>query len=484
MHSLCDKKQSPNQPDNVTSMPDKIKHDLSATATSDNKSTSVPFRKLMEIARACLIAASVLAVLIIFAGDIDGMATGKIDITYSLGCSLVSYSAGFIRRGLLGEIIQHMDVLFQPFLSITILASVSLLFILWVILAGMIRLRIKLPYILAVIFSPSLIMMQRGGNFIHNDALLVALNLAASCLLARLLFYRAQKSPEKTSFPRMLALDFVILVPLTASALIHELSSTLLPPVMLLFLAYARKVHRTMHAAAVSVLLIILYAVMMTCFKYADPDAIAESWTGIYTDSDSFRYNTALLNTADKVHALNCLEMTLTLLKECALAYIPQLLLAVAVPFALLLSGITIFHSSSSRAMKARCLLILSCLCPLGLCIAGGDFGRWFSICAINLTAYSLLIAHPAGRTEADGRSSEKDRMVRSIMKQSAAIIIAVVLLNFRLDVNGYFSESEQPFSEEAKETAANASNLIRDLKPLITREIVLQPQNGAKRFD
>jgi len=69
-------------------------------------------------------------------------------------------------------------------------------------------------------------------------------------------------------------------------------------------------------------------------------------------------------------------------------------------------------------------------------------------------------------------------------MKQSAAIIIAVVLLNFRLDVNGYFSESEQPFSEEAKETAANASNLIRDLKPLITREIVLQPQNGAKRFD
>jgi len=73
MHSLCDKKQSPNQPDNVTSMPDKIKHDLSATATSDNKSTSVPFRKLMEIARACLIAASVLAVLIIFAGDIDGI---------------------------------------------------------------------------------------------------------------------------------------------------------------------------------------------------------------------------------------------------------------------------------------------------------------------------------------------------------------------------------------------------------------------------
>ena len=115
----------------------------------------------------------------------------------------------------------------------------------------------------------------------------------------------------------------------------------------------------------------------------ADPDTIAESWSGIYGDPDSFRYNTALLNTADKAHALNCVRMTLTLLRESGPAYIPQLLLAVAVPFALLLlSGITIFHSSSSRAMKARCLLILSCLCPLGLCIAGGDFGRWFSICA------------------------------------------------------------------------------------------------------
>ena len=466
-------------------MPDKIKHDLSATATSDNKSTSVPFRKLMEIARACLIAASVLAVLIIFAGDIDGMATGKIDITYSLGCSLVSYSAGFIRRGLLGEIIQHMDVLFQPFLSITILASVSLLFILWVIMAGMIRLRIKLPYILAVIFSPSLIMMQRGENFIHNDALLVALNLSASCLLLHLMFHMKHSSARRPSFAAMALLDSAVLILLTASALIHELSAALLPPVMLLFFIYARKVRRTMHAAAVSGLLIILYAVMMTGFKYADPNIIADSWSGIYTDPDSFRYNTALLNTADKVHAQNCLEMTLTLLKECAPAYIPQLLLAVAVPFAiLLLSGITVFHSSSSRAGKARCLLILSCLCPLGLCIAGGDFGRWFSICAINLTAYSLLIAHRAGREYHESNLSDREKAVRVISKDCTVIAAAVFLLGLRLDVNGYFSESEQPLSEEVREIAANSSNLFRDLKPLLTREKVLQPQNGAKKFD
>lgn len=463
-------------------MPDKNQADLPAAVKAGK---SPAFRNAMKMAGNFLLAAAVLFVIMIFASDIGRMAAGSIDLTYSLGCSLVNYSAGFVRRGLLGEIIQHMDALFQPFLSIALLASVSLVLISYVILSGMIRLHVRLPYILAIIFSPSLLLMQRGGNFIHNDAFLIALNLSASCLLLHLMFHMKHSSARRPSFAAMALLDSAVLILLTASALIHELSAALLPPVMLLFFIYARKVRRTMHAAAVSGLLIILYAVMMTGFKYADPNIIADSWSGIYTDPDSFRYNTALLNTADKVHAQNCLEMTLTLLKECAPAYIPQLLLAVAVPFAiLLLSGISVFHSSSSRAGKARCLLILSCLCPLGLCIAGGDFGRWFSICAINLTAYSLLIAHRAGREYHESNLSDREKAVRVISKDCTVIAAAVFLLGLRLDVNGYFSESEQPLSEEVREIAANSSNLFRDLKPLLTREKVLQPQNGAKKFD
>ena len=322
------------------------------------------------------------------------MITGSLDFTYAFGCGLVNYSAGFIRRGLLGEILQSMNLLCQPFLAVTLLASASLIFIFCVILSRLIRLNAALPYILAIIFSPSLIFMQRGARIIQDDALLIALNLAASCLLLRLISHRKQPSLHKPSFAGMLSIDFVIVTLLTVSALIHELSASLLPPVMLLFFIYARKVRRTMHAAAASVLLITVYAALMTSFKYADPDTIAESWSGIYGDPDSFRYNTALLNTADKAHALNCVRMTLTLLRESGPAYIPQLLLAVAVPFAiLLLSGITIFHSASSRARRARTLLAVLCTCPLGLCLVGYDFGRWFSVCAINLTAYCLLIA-------------------------------------------------------------------------------------------
>ena len=85
----------------------------------------------------------------------------------------------------------------------------------------------------------------------------------------------------------------------------------------------------------------------MAGFKYSDPEMIAESWSGIFGDPNSFKHNTALLNITNKTHALNCIETTLILLREAGPAYLPQLLLAVAVPFTiLLLSGITVtIHS-------------------------------------------------------------------------------------------------------------------------------------------
>ena len=306
----------------MTSAPDKTQPGISSTDTAGNSSAQF-LRSLLKISRSCIITSAVLFILMIFASDIDGMITGSLDFTYAFGCGLVNYSAGFIRRGLLGEILQSMNLLCQPFLAVTLLASASLIFIFCVILSRLIRLNAALPYILAIIFSPSLIFMQRGARIIQDDALLIALNLAASCLLLRLISHRKQPSLHKPSFAGMLSIDFVIVTLLTVSALIHELSASLLQPVMLLFFIYARKVRRTMHAAAASVLLITVYAALMTSFKYADPDTIAESWSGIYGDPDSFRYNTALLNTADKAHALNCVRMTLTLLRESGPAYIP-----------------------------------------------------------------------------------------------------------------------------------------------------------------
>ena len=74
--------------------------------------------------------------------------------------------------------------------------------------------------------------------------------------------------------------------------------------------------------------------------------------------------------------------------------------------------------------------------------------------------------------------------MGKNIVKQCVALVIAVALLNSKLGVNGYFYEYDKSFFEQAEETAINSSNLLKDLKPLITREIVLQPRNGAKKFN
>lgn len=104
--------------------------------------------RLPSVIRASIIFASVIVVVMMFASDIDGMIKGSIDFTYSFGCSLVTYSAGFVRRGLLGEVIQLMNAICQPFLSLILLISVSVLFVLLVILFRMIRLKAKLPYIM------------------------------------------------------------------------------------------------------------------------------------------------------------------------------------------------------------------------------------------------------------------------------------------------------------------------------------------------
>ncbi|MDY6336129.1 MAG: hypothetical protein SPL25_03510 [Succinivibrionaceae bacterium] len=437
---------------------------------------------MKKIAGACLIAAAVLFVIMLFSSDIDRILTDRIPYTYSLGCSLINYSAGFIRRGLFGELIGLMNGVLQPVLSIMLISALSLIFILYLFLSRMTRLNIKPPYILAILLSPSLILMQRGPNFIHNDAFLIALNLAVSCFLLHLIFHKRHGASDRPSFAMMLLADSSVFAVLTVSALIHELSASLLPPVILLFFIYSRRVHRMMHSVSVLALLILVYALMMIFFKYADPDIIAESWSGIYSDPDSYRKNTALLNIADSWYSSYFLSTAATLFKEHAIVFIPHMFTAVAVPFIiLLLSGITVFHSASSRAGIIRGMIVISSVCPLGLCLVGIDYGRWFSISAINLTSYILLTAHPAGRIRSEGNQTENLRKIKDIAKQCTAAAIAVILLNFRLDVDGYFLEAEQTIAEETGEAIFCCSNLPEDLGPVIARDRIIQPKNGAR---
>ena len=426
----------------------------------------------LKAARAVLIIIAAILAVLIFVSDTDSLITGRSCIIYPMGGSMVNYSAGFIRRGLFGEIMMLLNTAVQPIISIIILSAASLGFIFYILLGRMIRLKAGFPFILATLFAPSLIMMQRDTNFLRTDGMLIALNLAASCILLHLLF---RKRYKEQSFSGMLCIDAVILTILLVSALIHELSASLLPPVMLLYFLYARKARRVMHFIFAAVILFIVYAVMMTRYKYSDPVIVAESWSGVYSDTASIRFNPGLVNVADRSYANQYLNMSVELIKKDGMTLLRNMLITVLWPFAvLMLSGISVFRSASVRAMMIRFLLIASCLCPIGLSLVGIDFGRWFALSATNLAAYTLLIAHPAFRRRRK-RFPRGFRRATGIFVKGCVIVTAAVLFGYRLDTSGYFFGPYLNYREQARQIITNTSNLPRDMKPLLTREKVIQ---------
>ena len=235
-----------------------------------------------------------------------------------------------------------------------------------------------------------------------------------------------------------------------------------------------------MHFLLVFSLLISLYIVMMKGFSFADSGTIAESWSWIYGTPDSFRYNDGLLSGTDKIIAMAAVKVTRARLAGIDLNLATEMLMAVAVPCLILLfSGLPICSSASSRACKARILLIILSFCPLGLCIAGNDFGRWYSVCALNFAAYALLIAHTSGRTAMpDKFPFAADRKIKEAVRQCAVITITVILLNFRFDCWGQFLKSEQKFTDSISLSLTNASRLTEDLKPVIRREKMIVPHS------
>lgn len=457
------------------------------------RSNMIMFRNFQKIGKFSLITVVVFILITLFVSNIYRMLTGELTgyrgYNYTIGGNTINYSDGFVRRGLFGEILRLMNILFQPFISEMIILVLSNLFILYIILARMIKLHIKATYIIAIILSPSLILMHRWIEFFRTDAFLIALNIAASYLLLSLSF--AKRKPwyirifmsrmgggivdSRPTFIKMLVIDFVIFTLLTSSALIHELSAFLLPPVMLIFFFYARKSQRCMHFVALSSMLIVIYS-LVAHFKYADSYIIAKSWSDIYGDPNSFMNNIGLIFVVNKASALGCVNYSINYFQNLPLKIVLHIFLAVAVPLiVLLLSGITIFHSSSARASKIRCILIISCLFPLGLSPIASDLGRWFSFCAINIVVYSLLIAHPVRMV----KHVRKSFRIISAVKQCIILFMTVILLNFNLFFDGYFYRNDRTTIEEINQIPSYLPNFLNYMDLLITRELIIKPKNN-----
>ena len=142
----------------------------------------------------------------------------------------------------------------------------------------------------------------------------------------------------------MFLTDIVLVMLLVSAALIHEISVFLLPTVLLIFFLYTKKSHRTMHFLVVINILFIIYAVMMKYFKFSDPKIIAESWYGIlgdYNSPDVFRNSLrGMAAVVEKEYAMSFVNMALSRLKDLPLKIYIHMLMAIAVPFILLMFSI------------------------------------------------------------------------------------------------------------------------------------------------
>ena len=97
-----------------------------------------------------------------------------------------------------------------------------------------------------------------------------------------------------------------------------------------------------------------------------------------------------------------------------------------------------------------------------------------FALSATNLAAYMLLIAHPAFRRRRK-RFPRGFRRITGIFVKGCVIVTAAVLFGYRLDTSGYFFGPYLNYREQAKQIITNTSNLPRDMKPLLSREKVIQ---------
>ena len=83
----------------------------------------------LKYSGAFLLFSTVLAVFLLFAYNVYGFLTGDDGYRVPLGGNMTNYAAGFIRRGLFGEILYLMNAVFQPFVSVLLISSFSFIFI-------------------------------------------------------------------------------------------------------------------------------------------------------------------------------------------------------------------------------------------------------------------------------------------------------------------------------------------------------------------
>jgi hypothetical protein len=320
-------------------------------------------------------------------------------LTWAVTDALINFRGGFVRRGLLGELILRFCTAtgMSPFVVI------ATIFFLTTIVTAAALFWLLLPYVrrwpmvaALVLFSPALLLfpVHEFSAYARKESFVLIVLLLHAIVARRF-------AAGEISVERMRRFHILLLMPaLTLCMFIHEVQLFFLPAhVGILFLA-ARQ--RAMPVRGLGLIFVPPVVAAMVLARFNGDE------TMIRPILESIRPIAGV--PAEQLNAISALGWPVERFREVArfiwsdgssmALYGGAFVLSVIVP-ALILGTIATRHAAVTDPLRKRWLAVMIamiCLVPLPLYVLGADFGRWIHLTAFSVIA--LLLSIPLAPTE------------------------------------------------------------------------------------
>lgn len=308
---------------------------------------------------------------------------------YSWKELMISYEGGFIRRGLLGQIFFLMD----DFIPISFLAPllffIAFITIINIVLDLLKSLKVPLPLIVAIMFSPLLFIFNLRFNvqFMRKEIVTYVALLILSFVIIKFKLNTIVKT-------------LLLIVTFTIATLVYETVFVWLPFICFM-LCFKKETDREFigyfrfrYSLILTIMLLVLWGCITLPFKGNEEQAllIYQSWyqkyKGLKLDGVDPFYFIAIASNTSKV--IDTLKEYLSNYKLWISTFVA--LLYGLLPFVYIIKTQIVSIKKELVIHNERLTLVImlfTIISPLSLCLVGFTFGRWVSFCIF--TALFLL---------------------------------------------------------------------------------------------
>ena len=306
---------------------------------------------------------------------------------YSWKELMISYEGGFIRRGLLGELLFLLD----DFIPISFLAPllffIAFITIINIVLDLLKSLKVPLPLIVAIMFSPLLFIFNLRFNiqFMRKEIVIYVALLLLSFMIVKF---------QLNTIVKTLLITIIFMI----AMLVYETMFVWLP-FMCFMLCYqkgsdTKLIYRYRYPIILALVLLVLWCCITLPFKGNEGQAlmIYQSWHQKYKGLklegvDPFYFIAIASDTSSVIDTLKEYLSNYKLWISTFIALLYGLL-----PFIYIVKTQIVSIKKELVIYDERLTLIIMLfiiISPLSLCLVGFTFGRWVSFCIF--TALFLL---------------------------------------------------------------------------------------------